>query len=173
MSHERESDLGDLERLRATYRACSAPEPDDAAWQRVSDRLHRALDGTGTKPVRAARAWWAMAGLSAAAVLLGLALLPALWKTSAPDIETPQAAVEPFPVAEAEDVVILSMDARDAAALVVGELPVSGDMEFAQPTDIRVIRCERCPHSGRMARLEKGDEVPMFVSVAVVPPDDE
>ena len=171
MSHERESDLGDLERLRATYREFSAPEPDEAAWQRTSDRLHRALDGTGSKPVRAARAWWALTGLSAAVALLGLALLPALWKTSPPEIETPRAAVEPFPVAE--DVVILSMDARDAAALVVGELPVSGDMEFAQPTDIRVIRCERCPYSGRMARLEKGDEVPMFVSAAVVPPDDE
>ncbi len=93
-------------------------------------------------------------------------LLARSWWTETPPAQPqplPQVAEEAFPVAEADEVTIISMDARDIAALVVGEPPVAGDLEFVRADDIRVIKCERCPKSGNVARLEQG-EVPMVVT---------
>lgn len=166
----READDGreaDLPQLRRLLQAALPPEPDEAAWNAVLARVHASLDEQPQQK-RSPRPLWGIVGLTAAAVILAAILARSLWMTSAPMPVTAPRAEEPLPVAEAEDVSIVSMDARDVAALVVGELPVSGELEFARPEDIRVIRCERCPHSGRLARLEPGDEVPMFVSAANV-----
>lgn len=172
MSHERDGDWSDLERLRALYQASSAPEPAEDVWNGVQSRVHASVGRTASVGGTSRRPVWALLGLSAAA-LLGLWLAKSLWTVPPPASPQPQAVVEPFPVADADDVRIVSMDARDAASLVVGELPVAGVVEFAQPEDIRVIRCERCPHSGRKARLVQGGEVPMFVSAALEVPNDE
>ena len=164
----------DLLRLRSLCRSVLPPEPDEATWQTILARVHASVDGPAGRG-RSSRPLWGIVGLTAAAVILASLLTRSLWKTSVPvPASTPAPrAEEPFPVAEADDVNIVSMDARDVAGLVVGEPPVSGTLEFARPEDIRVIRCERCPHSGRFARLEPGEEVPMFVSTAAVElPDD-
>jgi hypothetical protein len=185
-------DLADLLRLRELYQSVSPPMPEEAAWNAVHARLHKAL-GQIPRP----RPWWAIAaGVAAAAILVAL-LIPSWWTTSVmvPTGEMPvpsglrtsqlgetsvspvgkrgQRVVEPFPVAEPGDVTIISMDARDVAALVVGEPPVGGDLEFARPEDVRLIRCERCPFSGRQARPEPGEEVLMFVAAAAVAPSNE
>jgi hypothetical protein len=159
----------DLLRLRSLSQSTLPPEPDEAAWHAVLARVHASVEG-GAKRSRPSRPLWAIVGLTAAAILAGF-LAHSLWRTSVP-VPTPRAE-EPFPVVEAEDVTIVSMDARDVAALVVGEPPVSGEMVFARPEDIRVIHCARCPHSGRLARLEPGEEVPMFMSAAVELPNKE
>ena len=159
----------DLLRLRSLLQAALPPEPDEAAWHAVLMRIHLSLEGEVGG--RSRRPLWGILGLTAAAIL-AVFLARSLWTISVP-APTPRAE-EAFPVAEADDVTIVSMDARDVAALVVGEPPVSGELVFVRPADIRVIRCERCPHSGRLARLEPGEEVPMFVSAAAVePPDDD
>lgn len=173
MSHERDGDLSDLERLRALYQASSAPEPAEDVWNGVQSRVHESVGRTASVGGALRRPVWMIAGLSAAAALMGLLLAKSLWTVPPLAAPQPQAVVEPFPVADADDVRIVSMDARDAASLVVGELPVAGVVEFAQPEDIRVIRCERCPHSGRKARLVQGGEVPMFVSAALEVPNDD
>lgn len=183
MSHDRDSiDYrtgadderdADLLRLRRLSQSVPPPEPDETSWRAVLARVHASLESpTGRR--RSPRPVWGIVGLTAAAVILASLLTRSLWTTSVPvPVPTPPVE-EPFPVVEADDVTIVSMDAGDVAALVVGELPVSGELEFARPEDIRVIRCERCPHSGRFARLEPGEEVPMFVSaVAVDLPDRE
>lgn len=157
-----------LLRLRLLAQSALPPEPDETAWQAVLARVHASVEGQATRR-RPLRLLWGIVGLTAAALLAGL-LLRSLWTTSLP---TPSPRLEEaLPVMEAEDVTIVSMDARDAAALVVGEAPVAGELEFARPEDIRVIRCDRCPHSGRLARLEPGEEVPMFVSAAAAAPSD-
>lgn len=161
---DRESELADLRRLRELYQSMPAPEPNDDAWDTVQARLQDCL-GRSHSP----RPLWAILGSIAAALILGLLLARGLWTTRGP--APAQGVAEPFPVAESADVTIVSMDARDVSALVVGELPISGDLEFARPEDVRVIRCERCPYSGRMARLEQGDEVPMFVTAAAESPN--
>lgn len=172
---EANDDLTDLPHLRALYQSVWPPEPDEAAWIAVQAHIHEAIVQGRSPRDRWPRRWWAIAGLTAASVLLGLLLTRSLWPTSGPEpASVPVARVEePFQVAEADDVIIISMDARDVAALVVGEPPVTGDLEFARPEDIHVIHCERCPYSGRLARLEQEGEVPMFVAAAVASPDDD
>jgi hypothetical protein len=172
MSQERESDLTDLQRLRALYQAAPAPEAAENVWNGMLSRVHEAVGGAMAGRQRLLRPWWVAAGLSAAAVFLGIVLARSLWRTDGPPARETPVALTPYPVVDAEEVRIVSMDARDAATLVVGVPPLSGDMVFAQPEDIRVIRCERCPYSGRLAHLDQGGEVPMFVSAVVAPPDD-
>lgn len=166
---EIEGDLADLQRLRELYQTYAAPSPEESVWNRVQRRVEESVAQARLEPGRSARPWWALVGLSAAAIL-AFQLAHPLWRTNAP---TTRETVEPFPVAEADEVHIVSMDARDAASLVVGVLPLADDMRFAQPDDIRVIHCERCPRSGRLAHLEPGDEVPMFVSAVVPSPGEE
>lgn len=167
---EANDDLADLPRLRELYQSASPPEPEEGAWDRVSSRIYDSI-----VRVRSPRPWWAIAAGSVAAAILLLLLARSVRNTTVPVPlpEIVQRVEEPFPVVDPDDVVIVSMDARDAAALVVGEPPVGDDLEFARPEDIRVIRCERCPYSGKLARLEQGDEVPILVTAAAVTPGNE
>jgi hypothetical protein len=167
---EAHDDLADLPRLRELYQSAGPPEPGQAEWNRVCSRIHASIGR-----VRSPRPWWAIATGAVAAAILAMLLARALWTPSkpVPAPETVQRDEEPFPVVDSDDVTIVSMDARDVAALVVGEPPVGDDLEFARPQDIRVIRCERCPFSGRFARFEQGAEVPMFVTAAVVEPGND
>lgn len=168
---EAKDDLSDLSQLRALYQSVWPTEPDEAAWNAVPAHIHDSIVRGRSRPARWPRLAWAFVGLAAASVLLGIVVTRSWWMTNVP---APVPLVEePFPVANAEDVTIISMDARDVAALVVGEPPVRGDLEFARPEDIHVIRCERCPVSGRLARLEQEGDVPMFVSAVVAAPDDD
>jgi hypothetical protein len=173
---EANDDLADLPQLRELYQSASPPEPDEAAWNAVCSRIHEIHRfARNDKSLATRRLWWAIAAASVAAAILAVLLARSLWTTSVPVTVPPtiQVAEEPFPVVDSEDVIILSMDARNVAALVVGEPPVGDDLEFARPKDIHVIRCERCPFSGRSARLAQGDEVPMFVTAAAVEPGNE
>jgi len=167
---EANDDLADLPQLRELYQSASPPEPNDAAWNAVCSRIHASI-GRGRLP----RPWWTIGAASVAAAVVAVLLARSLWTTRppAPMTETVQHIEEPFPVVDADDVMIISMDAHDVAALVVGEPPVGDELEFARPEDIHVIRCERCPFSGRLARLAQGDEVPMFVSATAVEPGND
>lgn len=167
---EANEDLADLPHLRDLYQSACPPEPEEAAWNALCSRIHDSF-----VRVRSPRPWWTFAAAAVAATILAVVLARSLWTTTAPNpaTMTMQSIEEPFPVVEPDDVVIVSIDARDVAALVVGEPPVGDDLEFARPEDIRVIRCERCPFSGRFARLKQGDEVPMFVAAAAVEPGND
>ena len=167
---EANDDLADLPHLRELYQSAGPPEPGQAAWKAVCSRIHASLGWR-----RSPRPWWAVATVSVAAAIVAVLLARSLWTTSVPVPAPPtvQLVEEPFPVVDADDVMIISMDAHDVAALVVGEPPVGDELEFARPEDIHVIRCERCPFSGRLARLAQGDEVPMFVTAAAVEPGND
>jgi hypothetical protein len=166
---EVKDDLADLSRLRELYQSAGPPEPGESAWNSLCSRIHDSIEREQAPHRRSPRLRWSVVGWTAAAAVLALLLSRPLWRTQT---SLPPQDEEPFPVAESDDVTIVSMDARDLAALVVGEPPIGGDLEFARPEDIRVIRCERCPYSGRYARLEPGDEVPMLVT-ALEPGNEE
>jgi hypothetical protein len=153
-------DLADLPRLRELYQSVWPPEPEENAWMASLKGIRAAMPNM--RAGRKGLSNWLrfVLGLSAAAAVLGALLLGRSWWTTGP---VPQPPEEPYPVAEAEDVTIISMDPRDVAALVVGEPPVTGELVFARPDDVRVVRCERCPHSGKVPQLKQG-EVPMFVT---------
>lgn len=157
-------DLADLPHLRELFQSACPPEPNEAGWKAVCSRIHRSLG-----PGRSRRPWRIVAAGAAAAAILALLLARPLWRTNKPVPEVVRRIDEPFAVVDPDDVAIVSMDARDVAALVVGEPPVGDDLEFARPEDVHVIRCERCPFSGRKARPESGDEVLMFVAATVQP----
>jgi hypothetical protein len=158
-------DLEDLSRLRELYQSAGPSEPGENAW-------NAALNGICAR-VPAVRAWrrasphWLRyaLGATAAAAVLAVVLLGRSWWTTGqlPPVVDPE---EPYPVVEAGDVTIISMDPHDVAALVVGEPPVTGELVFARPDDVRVIKCVRCPHSGNVPQLKRG-EVPMFVASVV------
>jgi hypothetical protein len=165
MNHDGDK-TDDLERLRQLAQALPPREPEEAAWNTVLLRIHESV---GKR--RSRRPLWIILGGAAAAAILSVVLARSFWPMPAPvTATTVPRVVQPFPVADVGDVTIISMDARDVAALVVGELPVSGNLEFARPEDIHVIRCERCPQSGRWAKLEQDGEVPMFVTAALETP---
>ncbi|HEY7425003.1 MAG TPA: hypothetical protein VH682_12300 [Gemmataceae bacterium] len=169
-----------LDRLRALCRSVPPPEPEDTAWTAALTRIHEAvrisparLAGPTVEAASQAapRRRWAILGLAAAAALIAVLLARPLWrKTPSPQPRSE----EPFPVAEAGDVDIIRIDARDVAGLVVGEPPVSGELIFARHEDVRVVECKCCPMSGNVAKLSQG-EVPMLVTsiTRVDPPDDE
>jgi hypothetical protein len=152
--------LADLPRLRELCQSLGPPEPDEAAWKAALVRLHDGLAVVVGARRPATRRWWAVLGLAASAAVLAVVLARSWWSAGTPP---PPPGEDPYPVAGADDVTILSMDARDVAGLVVGEPPVSGDLEFVRAEDVRVIKCKRCPVSGNRGHLEPG-EVPMVVA---------
>ncbi|MGH7227291.1 MAG: hypothetical protein ACRELF_29100 [Gemmataceae bacterium] len=153
-------DFADLERLRQLYQSFAPPQPDQADWNAVLARIHQDASNPEVRRLGSRRPLWAI--LAAVAAILAVVLLVRSLTTKKAATPT----IEPFAVVDAEDVVIVSMDAADVVALVVGEPPVGDDLEFVRPQDIRVIQCKRCPHSGALARLDPDGEVPMFVSAA-------
>ncbi len=162
---EANDDLADLPQLRELYQSAGPPEPEEAAWNAVYSRIHESMSRS-----RSSRRWWLVAAGSMAAAFLAVLLARPLWTPTVPVPQTVQNIEAPFPVVDPEDVVIVRMDARDVAALVVGEPPVGDDLEFARPEDVHVIRCERCPFSGRLARAEQGEEVLLFVAANAAGP---
>jgi hypothetical protein len=161
----------DLNRLRDLFQSVSPADPEEGVWAATLTRVHDAIHTVKPYRRRSPRRVWAFVGLAAAAALVAV-LLTRSWWVQTPPLPTP--AEEPFPVVEAGDVDILSIDARDVAGLVVGEPPVSGELIFARMEDVRVLECKCCPKSGNIAKLEQG-EVPMLVTTVarVDAPDDE
>ncbi|HWG47420.1 MAG TPA: hypothetical protein VN688_31945 [Gemmataceae bacterium] len=169
---EAHGDMADLQRMRELYQSVSVPQPEEAAWTAT---LTRIASGSRlrVKPALRRKRLGAILSLTAAAALVAVLLARSWWTGQSSTQPQPQLAEEVFPVVEADDVTIISMDARDVAALVVGEPPISGDLEFVQAADIRVIKCQRCPKCGNVPRLAQG-AVPMVVtSVARVDEPEE
>jgi hypothetical protein len=158
---EANDELDDLRNLRGTFQSAWPAEPDASAW---SVRLNRiASAGAGAhvaKKPAPRRPLWVAIGLMAAAAVVALLVARLWWTPALP----PEPFEEPYPVAEADDVNIISIEAEDLPHLVVGEPPVSGELAFVRTEDVRVIKCKKCPKSGNMPHLETGEEVPMFVS---------
>jgi hypothetical protein len=114
-------------RLTELMRVSAAPDPGEAAWAGVLQRIASAPPAPARRPLRRGR-WIALAfavaaGLAAAAVLLAV---------------LPGKPVEPLPVASDDDIEIISMDGGDERALVVGQPPVHGPFLLASAGDVTV-----------------------------------
>jgi hypothetical protein len=114
----------------------------------------------------------AVLGAAAAAVLLALALrnLP----RPAPPVDGPPAAEEPWPVASADDVQIISMDDRDRGALVVGQPPVNELVQLLAVNEVQVNKLEP-DEQGRVGRLYgmDGSGSPMVIMPLDSDPDED
>ena len=140
--------------LERSWATGSLPEPTPGEWSAVRKRIQAAL---ATPPApripTPRRSRWTNA-VSAAAVFLALLL----HRPTAKDVALPAAPLEtsvtPFAVVADKDVEILSMDAADADALVVGELPMRGPVVLAGPGDVILDRL--LPDDGMEAPMQMG-----------------
>jgi anti-sigma factor RsiW len=113
-------------RLADVWRAGAPPEPAD--WSGVLARVEARL---AAGPPAAPRRWpfllGAVAG-AAAAVVVGVVLTRPVTPRPGPAL----------PVASPDDVEVLSIDAGDVGALVVGRPPVQGPLVLASADDVTV-----------------------------------
>jgi hypothetical protein len=119
-------------RLARLWRAAPPPEPSEGAWTGVGDRVAAAVRcGRVSTARRRNGPTWRLSALAAgaAAVLVGVFLGQQYW---------PRPPGPVLPVATGDDVEIISMDAGDVGALVVGDPPVQGPLELASAEDVTV-----------------------------------
>jgi hypothetical protein len=173
---EAAAEVETLRRLERLWQTAAPPEPAPEAWAGALARIAMSLPGPVPARPRAAfrPLLWASGVAGAAAVLLAILLTPSLW----PGLPRPngpgETEEEPFPVASAEDVTIISMDAHDMGALVVGQPPVQdGPLEMASRNDIKVLSVEPAWPDGPVGRFVQGDEIPMLWSSVIGNEDPE
>jgi anti-sigma factor RsiW len=133
------------QRLQRLWLETSPAEPSAATWNQLLNRI----DAGRRRPVASSgRAWLAGAVLAASIALFvgfllgGLRLMqPGAEKAEPLALVPPPRKddVEVFPVASASEVAILRVEGADTGALVIGELPVHGPLELADPGDVRVV----------------------------------
>lgn len=173
----------ELQALARLFRDHSPSDPPADAWQRTFARIEAAV-GKGVPP---RRSWptYLLVGLAAAAAALvaGVMVAQERWPILAGTAEPKVVAVapkpkepteddEPFPVALASEVHILSVNPNEADRLVMQGPPVLGAFEFAFAEDIEIVGVEPSPEQKKcrkpIVQVSKG--APMVI---VVPADDE
>jgi hypothetical protein len=146
-----QAEVDEHRRLAKVWQGTPPPEPSADAWAATLVRIESALPMQRRVPVRGwRRPLWALSGLAAAAVFGAVFL----WSGSSKDEEE-------FPVAGENEINIVSMDGKDADALV-GHTPL-WDMVFATGADVRLVNAKPHGPNGRAAQLRPGD-VPMIMT---------
>jgi hypothetical protein len=156
-------------RLARLFEQSAPPPPADERWAETMARVRQRLDAPPAALVRwQRRAALAAALFVAASLLLALALKYPRGGHDDPGPGPRPAAEEPWSVASADDVEILSMDDRDRGALVVGEPPVNEPMELVTTDEVKL---NKLPDgSGRVVRVLVGAG-PAYVVVSVGQPE--
>jgi len=139
------------------------PLPTDEQWADVLARIERDLAAPPARPRSWSRRVFAATAVLAVAAVVVLAV--ALQRPPA-DQRTPNDALpeDPWPVASADDVLILSMDDRDRGALVVGEPPVNESLVLMAADEVKVENVQ--PDGlGRRGQLfvSKDSGIPMMI----------
>lgn len=154
-------------RLLTLWQSAQPAEPTEAKWAVVRSNIQA---GLAAHPMRSAfrgrDAWlrW-LAALTAAGVIwifLGLG-----GRDNPPGPFEQEENEQPFPVASAEDVDIISVQAADARSLVVGEPPLAGPLVLGAPGDVKMRNIEP-DVDGMVPKVrmttEEGPAPPMIVA---------
>lgn len=168
---EAQAEVEAQRRLLRLWQNHQPPEPSAAAWESVRSRLQAILPNPRVRRSRSRllRSLPWLVGLAAAAAL-AVFLARSLWTVPAPEPpkDERQEALS-FPMAEGEDVTIISMDVKDAGAVLVEHPPLLEEgVQFATAADIDDVHMQPAP-GGLMPRLSSG-EVPMVVAAPEVEP---
>lgn len=150
-------------RLARVWESAAPPEPGPAAWDAALGRIANSLPGDSRGPVRAGRRFilWSSLLAAAAAAALTVSLSAKLFRVVPADSSDDPNEREPYPVATADEVTIISMDIRDTEALVVVLPPIHGPLDFAAFEDIEVVETLP-PHQDAAApRLDVQLALPM------------
>jgi anti-sigma factor RsiW len=148
-----QADLEEWRHLAGLAHSTRPADPGEPVWRGVLARIE-----TATPAPR--HAWPLLRVTAALAACLALAFY------LAPSDGPPPVADE-LVVASASDVEIISMDAGDVSALVVGRPPLHEPLVLAESADIHIESIEP-DHDGSMpaVRWWVDDEAPMIVAVA-------
>jgi hypothetical protein len=155
-------------RLARLWKTSRAPEPSDLAWDQLWQRIKQAPPHHPGKPGRlwtTRRIIWAAALLATAASLV---LAVTLSRRDPAGPSSPEADLEPFPVALAEDVDIFEVHGGDTQTLAVsrlfdgGLLPVASSLEVevlhVNGADTRALVVGELPVKGDLV-LARNDEI--------------
>ena len=142
--------------------AAAPPEPPDATWAAVLARVEAALPPAQPRTGRRRYARHAVLAGAAAAALLLVALPGDLSRFAPPGADVLPAVV-PIPVAGAADVEIVSVDAADLKALVVGQPPLAGPLVLADAGDVELHHAEMGENGWVTGMQEAQGGTPMIV----------
>jgi hypothetical protein len=151
-------------RLARVWESAVPPEPAPAAWDAALGRIEKSLPGNPRGPVRAGRRFilWSSLLATAAAAALTVSLSARLFRPSPVGPGDP-GELEPYPVATADEVTVISMDVRDTEALVVALPPIHGPLDFAAFEDIELVQADRLHQDAEAPHLDLQLAVPMIV----------
>ncbi len=156
-------------RLARQFDETTTPLPGDEQWADVLSRVESEL---ALPRARSRRVLIGLAAIAAAAVvLLALALRR---PPAGPPTPHDGPGEEPWPVASADDVLILSMDDRDRGTLVVGEPPVNESLVLMGEDEIQVNSVQP-DGQGRRGQLyvSKDSGIPMMIMPQGADPDED
>jgi anti-sigma factor RsiW len=141
----------DWAELKKLLRDTAPAEPGEKAWQETRARIE------AQRPVNVPRFRrpWLTAAVVAASIVLFTGVLVGAWRAGLTGNGTRPVAVTPPPkspaaedldvlqVASADEITILRIEGADTEAVVVGLMPVNGELELAASGDV-CISC-KCP----------------------------
>jgi hypothetical protein len=134
------AEVQSLRQLAGLWQDHTAPEPMPAAWDQALHGIESRLAAPKPARQRGSTTLRLIVGLVAACLIAAL-LARALWPT--PNKPAPPAPVdveeEPYAVAHSDEIVIVSMDPRNAPNLVVGRPPIPGELEWAGIEDVTLV----------------------------------
>jgi hypothetical protein len=160
---DRRAEMNALRRVMRLYQETGPPEPAAPAWDTVLQQVHAAVAAPHVTPTPTRRRTGGplrlALALATAAALMGFWLLARSWWLPADPFEDNDD--EPYPVATADEITVISMETGDAGALVVGQPPVSDNYEFASPADVTGVKLEGAGEDKRPPEMLHG-EVPML-----------
>jgi hypothetical protein len=149
-------------RLTRLWQASAPDEPGPAVWAAALDRIEKTLPAGPPAPVRGRNLFlWASLLTATAAAILTVSLSARLFR-SVPEVPS-DPVDEPYLVAEAHEVTIISMDVKDTDALVVGESPVHGPLAFAGFEDIILLNARGMHDDAPQPSLDEQLALPMIV----------
>jgi hypothetical protein len=156
-------------RNRKFWRAAAAPNPGEANWARVFDHVQDALD-TPLRPTPVllpARRWRARYLLPVMSAAAAAAIYLALPGAGPAPVDSPVMPVagEAFAIASDADIDILSMDDRDALAVLIGQRPLTGAVVLAAVGDVDLKNVQKA-EDGMMPRVQMNDAglAPMIIA---------
>lgn len=139
----------DWAELKKLLRDTAPAQPSEAAWQETRARIEAQRPAAAPRSRRP----WIAAAVIAASIVLFIGALFGAWRSvqgphkslvKAPQPRSPAAEdFEVFQIASAAEITILRIEGADTEAVVVGLLPVHGELEMAAPGEV-CISCT-CP----------------------------
>jgi hypothetical protein len=153
------AEVQSLRQLAGLLQEHAAVEPGPAAWDQTLKGIEDRLAAPKPAPQRGSVTLRLVLGL-AAACLVGLLIARALWPTADKPGPIPvEPEEEPYAVATSDEIVIVSMDPRNAWNLVVGRPPIPGELEWANIDDVTLVDFK--PNDdGQVPMMHTGGAVP-------------